>query len=219
MFLLGVVVPRFASIIDANGRDIPEASRILMAWGKLVNRHFEAVLAGLAATIVLTAATFARSDVRRWCAGRATSLPLAGPTIRLYRQNQFWQTAAMLVEGGVPAPQAFRSAASLLGASDVRRMHEALSRLDAGQELAESFRASGVVDQVAFRMLQVAQRTGELGRALGQIAAFQAEALERGLDRMTRLVEPLLMVFIGAVIGGIVVLMYLPIFDLASSIQ
>jgi general secretion pathway protein F len=218
-FLLGVVVPRFAHLIDSNGRDIPEASRLLMDWGTLVNRHLLEILIALAVIVAIAVAALAQRRVRAALAAQVTQLPLVGTYVRLYRQSQFWQTSAMLVQGGIPASQAFRMASSLLGGADQERMHQTLARIDCGQELAASFNATGMVDSVTYRMLQVAQKTGQLGRTLGQLASFQSEALERGLDRLTKLVEPILMIAIGLLVGGIVVLMYLPIFDLAASIQ
>jgi general secretion pathway protein F len=72
---------------------------------------------------------------------------------------------------------------------------------------------------VALRMLEVAQRTGRLADVLSRIATFQEAALGRAIDMAARLVEPALMILIGLVIGAIVVLMYMPIFDLATSLQ
>lgn len=219
VFLLGVVVPKFAGLMDSSSQQIPAASRFLMRWGTLVNHHFT--------TIVLTLVTLAASGlfalsqagVRDWIGAHATRLPLAGGYVRLYRQTQFWQTSAMLIEGGVPAPQAFGMSINLLGADDAQRLQKTLSGINSGHELAEAFNAAGLVDSVSYRMLKVAQKTGQLGRVLGQLSGFQNDVLERGIDRLTRLLEPMLMIVIGLAIGGIVVLMYLPIFDLASSIQ
>ena len=125
----------------------------------------------------------------------------------------------MLIEGGVPAPQAFDMSVNLLGSDDAQRLQSTLAKINSGHELAEAFNSAGMVDSVSYRMLKVAQKTGQLGRVLGQLAGFQNDVLERGIDRLTRLLEPVLMIVIGLAIGGIVVLMYLPIFDLASSIQ
>lgn len=219
IFLLGIVVPRFAGLINSNGRQVADASRLLMDWGKLVNAHFNEIVISLIGLIVLSAAVLSRHSVRSYLSAQAVHLPVVGSYLRLYRQNQFWQTSAMLVDGGIPAPQAFKMASPLLGLIDLDLLRQASARIDAGQNLAESFNAAGLVDGVAYRMLQVAQKTGQLGRVLGQLAAFQGETLERGLDRLTRLIEPILMITIGVAVGGIVVLMYLPIFDLASSIQ
>ncbi len=219
IFLLGVVVPKFAGLIDSGAQQIPAASRLLMRWGTLVNRHFTEILVVLGTLAAAGAFALSRPSVRNWIGAQATRLPLVGGYVRLYRQTQFWQTSAMLIEGGVPAPQAFGMSVNLLGADDAQRLQSSLSKINSGHELAEAFNAAGMVDSVSYRMLKVAQKTGQLGRVLGQLAGFQSDVLERGIDRLTRLLEPILMIVIGLAIGGIVVLMYMPIFDLASSIQ
>ncbi len=219
VFLLGVVVPKFAGLIDSSSQQIPAASRMLMRWGTLVNRHFTEIVIALAALGAAGIFAQSRATVREWISARATRLPLVGHYVRLYRQTQFWQTSAMLIEGGIPAPQAFGMSINLLGADDAQRLNSTLSKINSGHELAEAFNNAGMVDSVSYRMLKVAQKTGQLGRVLGQLAGFQNDVLERGIDRLTRLLEPVLMIVIGLAIGGIVVLMYLPIFDLASSIQ
>lgn len=219
VFLLGVVVPKFAGLIDSNSQEIPAASRLLMRWGTLVNQHFTQIVAFLGTVGVTGVFALSRSSVRGWISAHATRLPLVGDYVRLYRQTQFWQTSAMLIEGGVPAPQAFDMSVNLLGSDDAQRLQSTLAKINSGHELAEAFNSAGMVDSVSYRMLKVAQKTGQLGRVLGQLAGFQNDVLERGIDRLTRLLEPVLMIVIGLAIGGIVVLMYLPIFDLASSIQ
>ena len=219
IFLLGVVVPKFAGLIDSSSQQIPAASRLLMRWGTLVNRHFTEIVATLGTLAAAMLFALSRGPVRAWISAHATKLPLAGGYVRLYRQTQFWQTSAMLIEGGVPAPQAFGMSINLLGADDAQRLQSTLSQINSGHELAEAFNTAGMVDSVSYRMLKVAQKTGQLGRVLSQLAGFQNDVLERGIDRLTRLLEPILMIAIGLAIGGIVVLMYLPIFDLASSIQ
>ena len=219
VFLLGVVVPKFAGLIDSSSQQIPAASRMLMRWGTLVNKHFTEIMIALAALGAAGIFAQSRTQVREWISARATRLPLVGHYVRLYRQTQFWQTSAMLIEGGIPAPQAFGMSINLLGADDAQRLHTTLSKINSGHELAEAFNNAGMVDSVSYRMLKVAQKTGQLGHVLGQLAGFQNDVLERGIDRLTRLLEPILMIVIGLAIGGIVVLMYLPIFDLASSIQ
>jgi general secretion pathway protein F len=160
-----------------------------------------------------------KGSARAWIGSRMNRLPVIGAYVQLYQQTQFWQTSAMLVEGGIPAPQAFSMSVNLLGSDDAQRVQAALAQINSGQEMADAFNTAGVVDSVSYRMLKVAQKTGQLGRALSQLANFQNDVLERGIDRLTRLLEPVLMIVIGFAVGGIVVLMYLPIFDLASSIQ
>ena len=85
--------------------------------------------------------------------------------------------------------------------------------------MAETFRAHGLTTEVGARLLVVGEKSGDLGATMDRIAAFYDEEIARQVEWFTRLFEPVLMVAMGLVIGGIVILMYLPIFQLASSIQ
>jgi general secretion pathway protein F len=219
IFLLGVVVPKFSGLIDVNSPNVPAASRMLMGWGKLMNAHFAEITTVLGLLLAALAFALYKGSARAWIGSRMSHLPVVGIYVRLYQQTQFWQTSAMLVEGGIPSPQAFGMSVNLLSADDAQRVQAALVQINSGQEIADAFNAAGVVDSVSYRMLKVAQKTGQLGKALSQLAGFQNDVLERGIDRLTRLLEPVLMIVIGLSVGGIVVLMYMPIFDLASSIQ
>ena len=102
---------------------------------------------------------------------------------------------------------------------DQRELDRATKSIGEGQRIGPALATATLADPVALRMLEVAQRTGRLPEALARIADFQDAQLARAVAVASRLVEPALMIFIGLVIGGIVVLMYLPIFDLASSLQ
>jgi general secretion pathway protein F len=88
-----------------------------------------------------------------------------------------------------------------------------------GQSVSESMHSQGLATEVALRMLRVGERTGKLGEMTERIASFYDDDMARWVDWFTRLFEPLLMTFIGLVIGLIVLLMYLPIFELAGNIQ
>ena len=95
----------------------------------------------------------------------------------------------------------------------------ALSSIREGRALSRAMEQYGLTTPVALRMLRVGERTGRMGEMMERIASFYEDETARWVERFTKLFEPLLMVFIGLVIGGIVVLMYFPIFDLAGSIQ
>ena len=126
---------------------------------------------------------------------------------------------AMLVGGGIPALRALKMCGALLTPEDQRALFGAMTSISEGQSIGTAMSAAGVADVVAERMLEVAGRTGKLAEALGRIAAFQEDHLERAVDVASRLIEPALMICIGLVIGGIVVLMYMPIFELAAGLQ
>ena len=218
-FLLGVVVPKFAVLIESTRRELPWSSQLMMSWGRLAADHAWAVAAGaLAALVVVVAGAthLVRTGAKaRW----VEALPLIGPVVRQFRHSQLYRTTGMLVRGGIPAPRAFDLTADLLGDQDRRRMRNAIALLREGRSISDALQAAGLADPVASSMLTVAERTGGLAEILERIALFHESTLQRSVELTSKLFEPLLMIVIGLVIGAIVVLMYLPIFDLASSLQ
>ena len=99
------------------------------------------------------------------------------------------------------------------------RLERASRLIREGQPISVSMESTGLVTPVSLRLLRVGERSGQMGEMMERIAAFHDEEMARWVEWFTKIFEPLLMAFIGVVIGGIVVLMYLPIFELAGSIQ
>jgi len=219
LFLLTVVVPRFATLIESTPHDLPLASRLLLSWGTTLAAHPLAVVVVAASVLAGGLVLVLRAQRNGWRLRGLQRLWLIGPLVRLFRQAQFFRTSGMLVGGGFPALRALSMASALLTPEDHRALGTALTSISEGRAIGEALAASGVADVVAQRMLEVASRTGKLASALERIADFQEAQLARALDVTARLVEPALMVFIGLVIGGIIVLMYMPIFELASGLQ
>ncbi|KVG18962.1 type II secretion system F family protein [Burkholderia ubonensis] len=219
LFLLGFVVPRFATLLEHSGRELPLMSRLLMAWGGMVHAHGAGLGIGLAVLAVATALALRRPALRIWLADRLLALPGIGQHFRVFRQSQFYRTTAMLVDGGIPAVRAFDLARGLVGGADRAALALALQQVRNGARISDAFQQAGLANAIAYRLLTVAEKTGGLGRVLDRIAAFQEAQVARTIDLISRLIEPAMMIVIGVVIGGIVVLMYLPIFEIASSIQ
>ncbi|OXI88144.1 general secretion pathway protein GspF [Burkholderia sp. AU33423] len=219
LFLLGFVVPRFATLLEHSGRELPLMSRLLMAWGAMVHAHGTGLGIGLAVLAVVTGIALRRPSLRIWIADRLLALPGIGQHFRVFRQSQFYRTTAMLVDGGIPAVRAFDLARGLVGRADQAALAGALQQVRNGARISDAFQQAGLANAIGYRLLTVAEKTGGLGPVLDRIAAFQEAQVSRTIDLISRLIEPVMMIVIGVVIGGIVVLMYLPIFEIASSIQ
>lgn len=219
LFLLGFVVPRFASLLEHSGHELPLLSRLLMAWGGMVHAHGSELIFGLILLATATGFALRRPFVRGWIADRLLALPGIGQHFRVFRQSQFYRTTAMLVDGGIPAVKAFDLARGLVGRADQTALAGALQQVRNGVKVSDAFQQAGLANAIAYRLLTVAEKTGGLGPVLDRIAAFQEAQVSRTIDLISRLIEPAMMIFIGVVIGGIVVLMYMPIFEIASSIQ
>lgn len=219
LFLLGFVVPRFATLLEHSGRELPLLSRLLMAWGDAVHAHGTALAVGASLFSIAVVVALRRPAARDWMADRLVALPGIGRHFQVFCQSQFFRTTAMLVDGGIPAVRAFELARGLVGRADRAALADAMHRIRNGARMSDAFQQTGLASAITYRLLTVAEKTGALGPVLDRIAGFQEAQVSRTIDFASRLIEPAMMIVIGVVIGGIVVLMYMPIFEIASSIQ
>jgi general secretion pathway protein F len=218
LFLLGYVVPRFASVYQGSGRTLPWASELLLGWGRALHAH------GLAAGTVVAAAAAAaglwtRARLRDGGVWRmAALLPGAGPRVRVVELSRLYLTLGMLLEGGISLHAAMGLAGGVLSAPRAQALEAARRDVAAGSPLSDALQLHGLATPVAQRLLRVGERSGQLGPMLSRTAAFHDGEVSRWVERFARTFEPVLMVGMGSVIGLIVILLYMPVFDLAGSL-
>ena len=216
--LLGVVVPRFATLIDSGGRDLPFLSNVLMSWGRFIDANPMVPTIGavmMASALITLVIKWREPETRkRWLA----RLPGVSTVVREFQHLQMYRTAAILTARGITIHRALLYCLELLGPADRDRLRVAVNDMREGASISKALSNCGLSDVVATSMLGVAERTGALPEMLDRIADFYERTLQRNIDIVSRLIEPILMIIFGIVIGGIVILMYLPIFDLASSL-
>jgi general secretion pathway protein F len=217
LFLLLYVVPRFAHIYEERAASLPFVSKVLLAWGQAVHAN-AAVMIGLLAALVFLM-VYAFKTYRTQIGNALWRVPAIGERLKVYQLARFYRTIGMLLRGGMPLVSALEMGAELLHPVLRTRLAQARRAISEGRNVSQSLEAAGLTTPVALRMLAVGERGGNMGEMLEQIAAFHDEELARWVDWFTRLFEPILMALIGLVIGAIVVLMYMPIFELAGGIQ
>jgi len=218
LFLLAYVVPRFSRVYEEIGSNLPWMSQLLLEWGKLLQAHGVASLAVLVASFAGLAYLAGRPAARRWALRRLWQIPAAGERMRIYQLARFYRTLGMLLAGGIPIVQAMKMVRDLLPPALREELEAAAEKIREGRSISFAMDAHRLATPVASRMLRVGEQTGQMGEMMERIAAFHEEEMSRWIEWFTRLFEPLLMAFIGVVIGAIVVLMYLPIFELAGSL-
>lgn len=218
MFLLGYVVPRFSHIYEDVGTDLPWMSRMLLDWGRFVEANAAALGVGVLATVAVVVVLARSPDVSAAIGRQMWRVPFVGERLRVFQLARFYRTVGMLLSGGIPVVTALGMVAGLLSPVLRPGLDSAIDAIREGRSFSSTLAARGLTTPVALRMLEVGERAGNLGEMLTRAAEFHEEDTARQMEWLTRLFGPLLMLLIGCVIGLIVVLMYLPIFQLAESI-
>ncbi len=218
-FLIGYVVPKFAEVYQEAGRSLPFMSRLLMDWGRFASGH-AVLLLSLCALILAALAfglrlAFSRGGIVRLLA----MLPGFRSRVHIYELSRLYLTLGMLLEGGIPIVSAIETILAMVSADVAASLGRASEAVQAGTPLSDAFDLNGLTTPISLRMLRVGERSGQMGVMLTRSAAFYDDEIARWIDRFVRTFEPLLMAAIGIVVGGIVVLLYMPIFDLADSLS
>ena len=218
LFLLVFVVPRFALLLEGVGGELPLASRALIAVGAFSGAHPTALLLITAALVAVPVWAWTQG-LREALLAQLWHLPLIGPRLHLLSLAQLYRCLAMLLLAGVPVVPALSNARGVAAPHLRAALDRATEAVRVGERLSSSLQREGLTTPVSLRMLIVGEHSGELGAMLAQAAGFYDEELSRLSDLVTRLVNPALMLVMGLVIGTVVVLMYLPIFQLVDQVQ
>jgi general secretion pathway protein F len=218
-FLMFYVVPRFARVYEDMAGNLPFFSKLLLALGSFIGNNV--VILGMAFAGLIGGAGYAlsRPDVRAWLNMQLWRIPALGSQMKVYQLARLYRTSAMLLRAGIPAVRALEMVQGLLAAHLRPQLASARKLIQEGKAMSAALGAVGLATPVAARMMVVGERTGDMGRMLGEIARFHDDEVSRTIEWFTKAFEPVLMAVLGLAIGGVVVLMYMPIFELAGSIR
>ena len=219
LFLITYVVPKFAEVYQGAGRNMPWMSKVMLGWGQFAAAHTSLLLAGLATLAALGVLAWRRLTRDGGLGRLMARLPGIGERVRIYELSRLYLTLGMLAEGGITIVHAIETVQSMVSATVRASLVAARGDIEAGQPLSSAFEAHQLTTPISLRMLRVGERTGDMGPMLTQSAAFYDGEISRWIDRFTRTFEPLLMAGIGLIVGAIVVLLYMPIFDLAGDMS
>ncbi|MFM8900075.1 MAG: type II secretion system F family protein, partial [Burkholderiales bacterium] len=218
LFLLGYVVPRFAGVYESSGRDMPWMSGLLLSFGQHINDHGAWVFAGVVLTVIGLVWGLSQAQGRAWLLSRVLALPGLAPRADEFRLARFYRAVSLLLAAGIALPRAMGMVTGLLSSRQQVGLAQCRLAVEEGQSLSVALVAAGLASPVAESLIKVGERSGQMADMLERTARFVDDDFSRWVDWASRLLEPLLMTVIGLVIGGVVVLMYLPIFELAGSL-
>jgi type IV pilus assembly protein PilC len=220
LFLIIKVIPIFADIYKDFGAKLPTPTQILINISNIIRAYFLLCLAGLAATI------FGFFKFKRTKRGAAIwdraklRMPVFGKLIHKIAISRFSRTFAALLRSGVPILETLRIVGQSSGNTVVERaVEKTAASIERGDNLALALRQHPIFPPMLVKMVSAGEQTGKVDVMLEKISDFYDEEIEATLSGLTSLIEPLLIVFLGVVVGGIVICMFLPIFKLNEIVQ
>jgi len=211
------VVPEFGEFYAQFDRELPLSTRVIVAVSEFALSYFFLILAGLVGAVVALWMWFRhpaqRERLDRW----VLQLPAVGPIARKFSTSQSARTLATLLSGGIPLVNAIDVAAkSIKNRYIARELQLAGQQVREGRALAAAMNDSGAFADVAVKMVEVGESTGALQEMLNSLADFYDEEIDTNLSRFITLVEPLLLVVMGIVIAGLLLALYMPLFNMAG---
>lgn len=219
VFLIVFVIPKFSKIYATQVKSVSVTTQFLLDVGVFSQQYGLYMLVAVLAIVLALGVLMADSQVRARCYAALWRLPYLGEQIRVYYLSRFYRTFSMLLKSGVPVMSGLGMVEHLLGASLNSNLQQAKQHISEGKHFSSALQAAGLTTAVAIRLFNVGEKTGKLDQMMERAASFHEEQLVRWIDRFTKVFEPTLMALIGLLIGGIVLMMYMPIFELASGIE
>jgi general secretion pathway protein F len=219
VFLGLYVMPRFARIFEDMTGPLPWSATAMVWWSQWLSNHGMLLAVGAALVAVMTATSLATPAARRQLLGRLLDLQPLRARLRTYFLARWFRATGMLVDGGIPLPEALRLSNELLPLAMQPGGVQVERAVRDGHTPADAHLRAGMTTPVAEQLMRAGERTGDLGAVLLRIAQFHEAEVARSLERGMRALEPVVMTLIGFGVGAVVILMYLPIFELASTLQ
>jgi len=216
--LLIKVVPQFQSIFEGFGAQLPAFTLMVVHMSEFVQEDWYIVLGGLLAIIFAFKRAYKTSEKFRDGMDRALlKVPVIGPLLYKSAVARYARTLSTTFSAGVPLVDALDSVAGATGnvifKNAVNRIKQDVS---SGTQLNTSMRATGVFPTLAVQMTAIGEESGALDSMLDKVASYYEEEVDNMVDSLTSLMEPLIMAFLGVIVGGLVIAMYLPIFQLGQ---
>ncbi len=223
LLILGVilvfVIPVFDEMFTSMGAALPLPTQIVVNLSKIVKSNFLFIIMGIFAVVFIFKKIYHTEKGRYRIDAFLLKAPVVGPLVKKVAVAKFTRTLSTMLQSGVPILDALQVVAKTSGNKVIEAaVFRVASGISEGRPIAEPLEESGVFPNMVVQMINVGESVGALDTMLGKIADFYDEEVDQAVTNLTSMIEPFMMVFLGGMIGGIVVAMYLPIFSMASVI-
>jgi type IV pilus assembly protein PilC len=217
--ILWKVIPTFASLFAGLGAELPLPTRVVIALSNNLVRFMPFILVGLVAGSYALKRYYATAKGRRVIDGGLLKLPILGPILRKIAVARFCRTLSTLMASGVPILDGLDITARTAGNAIIEdAILVTRKSIERGETISGPLKETNVFPGMVVQMIGVGEATGALDTMLAKIADFYEEEVDTAVAGMLTLLEPVMIAFLGGVVGGIVIAMYMPIFGLISKL-
>ncbi|HKY98340.1 MAG TPA: type II secretion system F family protein [Gemmatimonadaceae bacterium] len=218
--LLIFVIPVFENLFTSAGLALPLPTRIVMGASRFLKGYWYMVLGAIVAAVFMFRRYRATANGRLKIDKFMLKVPVLGDVLRKSAVSRFTRTLGTLISSGVSILDGLEITAKTAGNRVVQdAIMESRSSIAGGDTIAQPLKKSGVFPPMVISMISVGEQTGGLDEMLSKIADFYDEEVDAAVSNLLSLLEPVMIVFLGVVVGGMVVSMYLPIFDMINAVQ
>ncbi|WP_299735244.1 type II secretion system F family protein [uncultured Endozoicomonas sp.] len=218
VILLVKVVPQFEEVFQGFGAELPAFTQMVIGLSEVVQAYWFVALGGIIASIFILKKVLATSQKARDTKDRfVLKLPIVGEILDKSAVARFARTLATTFAAGVPLVDALDSVAGAAGnvvySDATKRIKEDVST---GQQLQFAMKSSGIFPSMAIQMVSIGEESGALDEMLDKVATHYETEVDNMVDGLTSLMEPIIMSVLGVLVGGLIIAMYLPIFQLGA---
>jgi len=220
IFMLAFILPQFVGVFQQFGGELPFLTRILVAFTEIFNRYWYIFFAVVLLLVFLFISYNRTKQGHKIIDRLKLKVPVFGNLILKTCINRFTRTLGTLIRSGVPIIQSLRISAESVG-NDViaEAVMQAADRIKEGQSISTPLEESKVFPPMVTQMILVGEESGELETMLLNVAQFYDQEVDRAVEQLTSVIEPILMVVVAVGVGVMVIAMYLPIFSMVNLIQ
>lgn len=217
-FLLLYVVPRFSIAFD-DIHNKKQLAGFVYIWGSWVRNHSELAWSSFAGLITVLTVVIIHPASRRFAMRKLIQIPAIGRRIQIFQLARLYRTLGLLLRSGLPLTHSLRLTRDSLPSYLYANLDGAYAQVTEGLPLSRALSQNQLATEVASRLLVAGESSGNLDDMLERVANFHDQEVSGWVDLFGRILEPTLMVGIGLVIGVVVLLLYMPIFELANSVR
>jgi type IV pilus assembly protein PilC len=217
--ILWKVIPTFAALFAGLGAELPLPTRVVIALSNFLVNFMPFIIVGIVAIGYAFKTYYATTGGKHQIDGITLKLPVLGLIMRKIAVARFCRTLSTLLSSGVPILDGLDITAKTAGNSVVEEAIQLTRKsIERGETISAPLRETGVFPPMVTQMISVGETTGALDTMLSKIADFYEDEVDTAVAGLLTLLEPIMIAFLGGVVGGIVIAMYLPIFDLISKL-